>query len=291
MKSIPCLLIVGLATVSQMTLPCEAAAAMTVSIGDCLDSARTHVLPGQRAVTFVRIETDNPVGSVRVRVQYKFPGLTFLGATAAGQLNEWEYFTWSHVTDTLFPDTGFATVDLIAIADLDNGEDVHPGPQTLILNGPAAALHFLSAKDRNLLNHCPDIVLSDFDCGQLVLRSLSGDTAYVPAGSDVSCPALSGLAVADEIVIADGAVCISSPPDDRGDINLNGIEFDVGDAVLLCRFLVFGDAVWDPVWEDVQVLSTDVNNDGVVASVGDLVFLVRLVASGGIPAYDAGGCW
>jgi hypothetical protein len=291
MKSIPCLLIVGLATISQLTQPYKAVAAMTVSIGDCLDSARTHVLPGQRAVTFVRFATDNPVGSLRVRVQYEFPGLTFLGATAAGQLSEWEHFTWSHVTDTLFPDSGYATVDLFAVADLDNGEDVHPDPQSLILNGPAVALHFVSTQDRNLLYQCPDIMLSDFDCGQFVLRSLSGDTAYVPGGSQLSCPAVSGSTVVDEIVIADGAVCISSPPDDRGDINLNGIEFDVGDAVLLRRFLVFGDEVWDPIWEDVQVLSTDVNDDGVVASVGDLVFLVRLVASGGIPPYDPGGCW
>jgi hypothetical protein len=291
MKSIPCLLIVGLATISQLTQPRDALATMTVSIGDCLDSARTHVLPGQHALTFVRIETDNPVGSVRVRVQYEFPGLTFLGATAAGQLGEWEYFTWSHVTDTLFPDSGYATVDLIAVADLDNGEEFHPDPQSLTLNGPAVALHFLSTKDRSMMYQCPDIALSGFECGQFVLRSLTGDTAYVPAGSDVSCPALLGLTVVDGIVISDGAVCISSPPDDRGDINLNGIEFDVGDAVLLCRFLVFGDEVWDPVWEDVQVLSTDVNDDGVVASVGDLVFLVRLVASGGIPPYDPGGCW
>jgi hypothetical protein len=72
-------------------------------------------------------------------------------------------------------------------------------------------------------------------------------------------------------------ICIDEPPDDRGDINLNGLANEVGDAVLFTNYFVFGPSVWDPVWEDVQILATDINNDGIVLTVADLIYLIRII--------------
>lgn len=269
----------------------DAEAATAARIVDCYDSAHVHALIGQHVEAYVHVATDFPVGSANLRVRYTFPGLTFLGATATGQFAEWEHFAWSHVRDSLFPDSGYGTIDLIAVADLENGDSVHPDPSALTLDTRVVRLLFWVTNNRNYGNQCPAVLLSDFDCGQLALRSATGDTAYIPVGSDPACLTGPGMTVLSQLNYADGAVCINDPPDDRGDINLNGYQYDVGDAVLLCRYLALGENVWDPIWREVQILSTDTNDDGVVCTVADLVFLVRLVASGGYPTYIPGDCW
>lgn len=263
---------------------------MTVRVSDCLDSTYIHALNGQHVEVYVRITTDVPVGNANIRLRYAFPGLTFLGATATGHFTAWEHFTWNHQPDTLFPDSGYATIDLAAVADLPDSAGLHPDPAALTLDGRVVRLHFCTSSNRNLQNQCASVLLSDFECGQFVLLSQEGDIAHVPAGSDWSCPSLAGQTVIDDIGYASGAVCINNPPDDRGDINLNGYEFDIGDAVLLCKYLIYGDDVWDPVWKDVQVLSTDVNDDGIVGTVGDFVFLLNLIAAGGLSTYSPGNC-
>lgn len=267
----------------------ESGAVMNLRISSCYDSVYTHALVGQHVEVYVHATTDGPVGSANFRVRYAFPGLTFLGAAATGQFSEWEHFTWGHTTDSLFPDSGYGTVDLVAVADLDEGEDLHPAPSSLTLDSRVVRLLFWVTNNRNFGNQCPAVLLSDFECGQLVIRSLTGDTAYMAAGSDASCLMSPEVTVLNQLTYGDGGVCIDDLYD-RGDINLNGYQYDVGDAVLLCRYLAFGENVWDPVWREVQILSTDTNDDGVVCTVADLVFLVRLVASGGLPEYNPSDC-
>ncbi|MBI5868300.1 MAG: T9SS type A sorting domain-containing protein [candidate division Zixibacteria bacterium] len=63
----------------------------------------------------------------------------------------------------------------------------------------------------------------------------------------------------------------------RGDINLNGIAGDVGDAVLFGRHLIMGGKVWDPVDSSVQIAATDVNADSITRTLADHVYLVRVV--------------
>lgn len=63
----------------------------------------------------------------------------------------------------------------------------------------------------------------------------------------------------------------------RGDINLNGIVGEVGDAVLFAKYFIQGDAVWDSVDRIIQVAATDVNGDNVTKTLADHVCLVRVV--------------
>ncbi|MCK4371520.1 MAG: T9SS type A sorting domain-containing protein, partial [candidate division Zixibacteria bacterium] len=64
--------------------------------------------------------------------------------------------------------------------------------------------------------------------------------------------------------------------DARGDINLNGVAYEVSDAVVFSNYFVYGLPVFT-VNLDGQIAATDVNADGVTLSVADLVYLIRVI--------------
>jgi len=69
-------------------------------------------------------------------------------------------------------------------------------------------------------------------------------------------------------------VCADSI-DARGDINLNGLAYEISDAVLYSNYFVYGIGVFTNYQG--QVAASDVNADGIPLSVGDLVYLIRVV--------------
>jgi hypothetical protein len=71
--------------------------------------------------------------------------------------------------------------------------------------------------------------------------------------------------------------------DARGDINLNDIANEIGDAVLFSNYFIYGPSVFITNLQG-QVAATDVNNDGKVLTVGDLVYLIRII-TGDAAAY------
>jgi hypothetical protein len=126
--------------------------------------------------------------------------------------------------------------------------------------------------------------LYDENTGQLVGRPVwdrqrTADHTY---SATVDTAALMGPAIARFYAWrADGGASpviefpIAVPK--RGDINVNSIAYEVGDAVLFCNYLTFGNAVWDPLHRDAQIGATDVNNDGQVLTLSDFVYLLRIV--------------
>jgi hypothetical protein len=64
--------------------------------------------------------------------------------------------------------------------------------------------------------------------------------------------------------------------DDRGDVNLNGIANEIGDAVVFTNYFVAGLAAF-VINEDGQIQATDVNADGIVLTVADLVYMIRTI--------------
>jgi hypothetical protein len=65
--------------------------------------------------------------------------------------------------------------------------------------------------------------------------------------------------------------------DDRGDINLNGIAYEIADAVTFTNYFIYGMAAFTLGDGQGQIAATDVNADGVVLSVADLVYLIRVI--------------
>jgi len=70
--------------------------------------------------------------------------------------------------------------------------------------------------------------------------------------------------------------------DSRGDINLNGIDYEVADAVVFTNYFIIGlDAF--AVNVDGQIAATDVNADGIPLTVEDLVHLIRIIIGDALP--------
>jgi len=73
--------------------------------------------------------------------------------------------------------------------------------------------------------------------------------------------------------------------DDRGDINLNGLAFEVADAVLFSNYFVYGISVFT-VNAAGQIAASDINHDSQVLQLEDLVLLQRIVSGDSQPLYD-----
>ncbi len=70
-------------------------------------------------------------------------------------------------------------------------------------------------------------------------------------------------------------VCADSI-DARADINLNGISYEIADAVLFSNYFVNGLGVFT-INQAGQIAASDVNADGLVLTVADLVYLIRAI--------------
>jgi len=214
---------------------------------------------------------------------YDQSGLSFLGAS--GGPEGWEYFTYR--TGLFGGNCGGGCPDgyvrLVSIADMNNGNPVDPADLNLD-DKVLACMSFYVTSDRNFINSCLHVGFCSFDCGDNSVSSASGDTLWVPRDGvnfhpEYSCDGNNkpGIEVLPEISFCPGAICVCEPPDDRGDINLNGIANEIGDAVLFTNYFIYGSSVWTPPYEAVQHLATDINDDGIVLTVADLIYLIRII--------------
>jgi hypothetical protein len=249
---------------------------LLVSIGD--NDGNIQTLNGQQVVVPVNIDSvAGPIGGFDFLICYDPSVLTFLSAESAEALDGWEYFTYRYGPNG---NCGGACpegyVRLIAIANMNNG--VQPPESVYYPIGSVAELTFQVSPDRNLINQCVPINFCWVDCGDNTMSSRSGDTTWVDHLMIVdTCQSNAKTNPIPGICFSTGYVCIMEPPDDRGDINLNGIANEVGDAVLFTNYFIYGSTVWDPAWTEVQILATDINDDGIVLTVADLIYLIRII--------------
>jgi hypothetical protein len=167
---------------------------------------------------------------------------------------------------------------------MNNG--ITPDPAAFSLRNNVICMTFYVTGDQNFTESCLHVGFCSYDCGDNTISSKDGYTLFLPAsgatlGPDYDVEACL-LAKPDHfanpfIIFCTGAICIDTPPDDRGDINLNGIANEVADAVLFSNYFMYGPSVWDPTWFEVQIFATDVNNDGLTLTIADLVYLIRII--------------
>lgn len=150
--------------------------------------------------------------------------------------------------------TGFPTLDTISAG-----------------SGPVCRINFnvLTSNDTTICIRLEDNPADPFDIkneladdqGALIIPSLKPGSLTIGAGSPFgACPE-----VLDEI----------------GDLNLNGVRYELADFVLFENFFVYGNAVFfDPIH---QARNSDVNRDGLTLRVSDLVSLGRIIVSDSNP--------
>jgi hypothetical protein len=264
----------------------------------------------------VNISLDNTaslrgLGGFDFLIAYDYPPLTLLDATPGALLDScgWEYFSYRSGAqgDCGGPcPTGF--VRLVALAETDNG-DFHPSCFLSGQSGTLATLRFLIAND--LAYACLDFPISFYwlNCGDNIMSSLSGDTLYLShkvfdfsnqdditgqlgyggwqgiAGS----PNCLGTVVNTDTVLdfhnGEIRVICNDTVDYRGDINLNGIPYEVADLSMLCNYFLFGLDSLPAQDRELAIAASDVNADGIALGYLDAVYLLRIIL-GDAPPYS-----
>lgn len=217
---------------------------------------------------------------------------------------EWEFID-SDATIDSFPQ-GY--IRAVALAEINNG-DHHP-LSTMLPDGIVLfTLNFSIAPDAPTVCIHSQIRFGWLDCGD---NSIAVDSSGISLGiservfdwigtgyteitdQNHSLPTFSGaphLCLSDTSIMRmidfyNGGVMLNcaEPSVNRGDVNCNGIPYEVADYVFFSNYLIAGPSALGDSFE-CALHASDVNADGKTLMVEDLVYLFR-VASGDAEPYD-----
>ncbi|MDH3891179.1 MAG: T9SS type A sorting domain-containing protein [candidate division Zixibacteria bacterium] len=281
---------------------------VTVVIDECIhvQIEKTHnAIQGQMETVSIFLNgSGKELGGYDILVAYDQSALSVQSAVPGLLHNNcgWEYFNYRHGADG---NCGNACpsglLRITAFAETNNGAN-HPGCFLDGMVGSIADINFLVSDDRTL--ECQFVPVSFFwmDCGDNGFSGRVGDTLWISRNvysfenQNITDPnyGFPGYFGAPDSCLIGGdpdkptplrcvdftnggvdIVCADSI-DDRADINLNGVSYEVADAVVFSNYFVYGLSVFN-VNVDGQIAATDVNADGITLSVADLVYLIRVI--------------
>ena len=228
----------------------------------------------------------------------------FLTARAGSMLAscDWEYFTYQlfgkDSTTAYQAHSGTNFLKLSAVASVD-------GSHVPLCYGQAgevelAQIDFLVANQSSVSDvECQFIPLRFFwrNCGDNVIYNSAGDTAHVAldigeygvhgtlnlpfpgmGAPGTDCDTVSDRAAVADIHAINGGLDVACHDSLylRGDLNLNGIPYEIADAVLLSLYFQYGLGVLPQPMES-SIANSDINADGLPLTVADYVFLLRVI--------------
>lgn len=246
-------------------------------------------------------------------IGYDLPALIFIEAELGSELAGcgWEYFTYRH----LLPydcDQGCPSgmLRVVGVAEINNGA-AHPDFDCIgnVAGAPIVTLTFLISNDRTLECTFQPIRFFWLDCQDNCVYAGIGDTLGVNRriididGSriedhdcvlpgyfgvpDDSCMEGGGVIPVRGVDFINGGIQIIcyGPIDIRGDVNVNGLAYEIADAVLFSNYFLHGLGVFDD-HVDASIAASDANANGVTLEVGDLVYLIRVIVGDAMPYPD-----
>ncbi len=259
-----------------------------------------------------------PIGSFDLLFAYDASALVFQSADPGQFLVDcgWEYFTYRYrgiTTDS----SAFGIISINALAETNNGPGNHPDCFNVggNISNQLAVLNFLVTNDRAfecefapikfLWDDCDDNTITNNTGEQLFLSNHiynKIDTSRIDDSTDLadyysSFPSFSGYnGSCDGVIVGgkpvplrkidfiNGGVDINCADsiDTRGDLNLNGIAYEITDAVLYSNYFIYGSNVFT-VNLDGQIAASDVNADGITLTVADLVYQIRVIVGDALP--------
>jgi hypothetical protein len=275
-----------------------------------------HGIPG--LVTDVNImleefDQTEGLGGFDLVIAYDLSALTLQSADPGNIFTEcgWEYFTYRLIDNpacTASCPTGL--VRIVAIANL-HIPSTTPSCQSPKYVGSApvslASLSFVVSSAREFTCTVLPIRFYWPDCTANLLTNSTGSISFVNCHvfdpsmnayiEDPNAPLPGYLGVPnscfDTVSSAYGmrgvqfyngfvdVVCADSV-DSRGDINLNGIAYEIADVVVFLNYLILGpEAFGDHLLG--SMAASDVNADGVLLSLPDLIYLMRVVMGDAAP--------
>ncbi len=256
-------------------------------------------------ILFNEVDTDIVVGGFDLLLEYDPTPLAFLGADPGLVYDdcEWEYFTYRVGSDAECGRSPCAAgfVRLVGIADINDGPHhptCHGEPASEL-----ARLHFRATNDQTY--ECQFIPLRWiwYDCADNALASVDGSVLFVSqavydfqgfpitanepfptyAGAPDTCVTQPSSAIRAVDFYQGGVdLLCSDSVEFRGDVNLNGVPYEVADWVLFSNYFLWGLEVFS-INEEAQVSATDVNADDVPLTLDDLVYLWRIIIGDALP--------
>ncbi len=272
-------------------------------------------------VDVVKVSGTEEIMGFDFLIAYDATALAFTGAIAGPMFSmaePWEYFTFSYGPNG-YCGAGCPTgmIQVVGIADQNNGP-AHPSTFFVPDDTVLFSLDFLVSSDYTLecqyipvqffYMDCGDNSLAfhkqvwvDYDVRQAIATDVRGydgtaDGYLIPPTFEFPTFAIDTSVCINEleenlkkwpvpfITLFNGGVdiiCVEDI-DDRGDVNLNGVSYEIADAVVFTNYFLYGMAAFtiNPAG---QKAATDVNADGVILSVADLVYLIRVVVGDALP--------
>ena len=219
----------------------------------------------------------------------------------------WEYFTWRNGP---YGNCGNACpqgyLRIVALSEQNDGAN---HPDCFINDGgittatQLAYIDFLVANNYTLECQMVPIKFVWYDCGDNSLSTITGDTLLIsrwvylyycdnpyvrvddptaefptflgaPAECDVFTEKGEPLRQANFFGGGVDIVC-SDSIDAVGDINVNGIAYEIADAVMFTNYFVSGLSAFE--YEEASIAASDCNLDGIALTVADLVYLIRVI--------------
>jgi hypothetical protein len=302
--------------VSKASATCQTAVSVRKVLPVCpiIKIEKTHdTYQGHYEEVSITIDDGSyEIGGFDFLIAYDASALTFIEANKGQMLEdcEWEYFTYRFGA---FGNCGDACpsgmLRIVAMAETNDGSN-HP-----LCFGPPdtgeyelAKMKFMVSNNYNLEGQYVPIYFFWGDCGDNILSSPTGDTAFIDSkiydpfgtliwdeGDDALFPESNRIpfvGAPDDCLnfipgkpsaircaeFVNGGIDIIpiEEIDDRGDINLNGVPYEIADAVTFVGFFIYGPAAFTVNFEG-QKAATDVNGDGIPLTVADLAYLIRVI--------------
>lgn len=251
-----------------------------VSAGD--GSGVVNAFAGQTLTLPVNVdEISTEVSSFDLALRYDKNAVTVQSVDRGDALAAWEYFSYRLETSEV---DGSGIVRLIGMADLNNG--VNPPLSAYMPLGAIANVRLTVNADPSYIGRSISLEPCLNGCTDNTVVTRSGEKTIVMAESDVEgcASSLSGTVVTG-VRFAGLRLDVAKPQSITGDINLNGMGYEVGDIVVLTNYLVNGLSALaeDASLRELQMAASDVNDDDVLMTVADLRFLLRVVAGEAAP--------
>jgi len=246
----------------------------------------------------------DPIGGYDFLVAYDASALTALNVEPGELIDtEFEYFTYRFVDNC----GGGCPTGILRIVAMRESNDGVVNTAHVTGPGELAQMNFRVSSDLTL--ECQFVPIRFYwrDCGDNTLSDESGNILFLGLhvydfeGTEITDPVEFGYSgpMADcydtvstdpfkaplgAVLFQNGGIkiiCVDQI-DDRGDVNLNGILYEVADAVVFTNYFIVGMNAFT-INQAGQMAATDINADGTPLSVADLVYLIRIIVGDALP--------
>ncbi len=294
----------ALLAVALLFFPSTSFSATTITI------PRTHNTQlGDTVLMPVQLDRNEPgpeFSSFKLRIHYTAFLVDLISVEPGDMLSGcgWEQFEYQ--LGSLNADSiGTITISAVAnVAGIPGAPSCYLGPAL----GSIVNLKFHVPNDES--NECQTAFVNFYwlNCNDNAFATIAGDSLYVAgdvyewdwilpvpaalstyAGLPNSCLSgpIDGRTPHRAITYKQGFIDITCGPDPtaHGDLNLNGIGYEIADAVLYVEYFLNGPSVFssDPIIRANQIIASDANADVETLTFRDLTYLLRVIVGDALP--------